>query len=306
MKRPSFQFYPADYRNNSKLRRCSPAARGAWLDVMCVLHDQDEYGVCRWPLAELAQAAGVPVKLVRELSTKDVLKGADKAAPDYVFTPRHAGKDGEPVTLVVAGDGPCWYCSRFVRDEYVRQRRGATTRYSADNQPPKGAPKDGGSGDSNRPPKTTPKPPFGVPQGDGPSSPSPSSSTKELITPDGVIASPKYSAKAELIALGVAEQTAADWLALRKVKKAPVSRTALDAIKREAEKAGMTLDSTLALCCTRGWQGFKAEWVTQQAVRAGPGQAAGTVYAQTMANAERAKARIFGNAAPQGDDHDAG
>lgn len=179
MKRPSFQFYPADYRNNSKLRRCSPAARGAWLDVMCVLHDQDEYGVCRWPLAELAQAAGVPVKLVRELSTKDVLKGADKAAPDYVFTPRHAGKDGEPVTLVVAGDGPCWYCSRFVRDEYVRQRRGSSTRYSADNQPPKGAPKDGDSSDTNHPPKPSPKPPFGEPQGDGPSSPSPSTSINQ-------------------------------------------------------------------------------------------------------------------------------
>ena len=119
-------------------------------------------------------------------------------------------------------------------------------------------------------------------------------------------AAPSYSAKAELLDAGVSEQTAVDWLALRKAKKAPVSRTALDAIKREANTTGMTLDSTLALCCTRGWQGFKAEWVTQQAVRAGPGQAAGTVYAQTMANAERAKARIFGNAAPQGDEHDAG
>jgi hypothetical protein len=168
MKRPSFQFYPADYRNNSKLRRCSPAARGAWLDVMCVLHDSDEYGVCRWPLAELAQAAGVPVKLARELSVKDVLKGADKGAPDYVFTPRHAGKDGEPVMLVEAGDGPCWYCSRFVRDEYIRQRRGQSTRYSTDNQPPKPGPHDE--------PKAPPKPPIGEPQGDGSTSPSPSTS----------------------------------------------------------------------------------------------------------------------------------
>ena len=44
---------------------------------MCDLHDQDEYGVCRWPLAELSQAAGVSTKLARELSDKDVLKGAD-------------------------------------------------------------------------------------------------------------------------------------------------------------------------------------------------------------------------------------
>lgn len=191
MRRPSFQFYPADYRNNSKLRRCSPAARGAWLDIMCVLHDSDEYGICRWPLAELAQAAGVPVKLARELSEKDVLKGADKGAPDYVFTARHAGKDGEPVPLVVAGDGPCWYCSRFVRDEYVRQRRGQSTRYSAENQPPKRTPEEE--------PKPSPKPPFGDPQGDGASSSSSSSSTslnqdqKQGHAP--VPASPKKSRK---------------------------------------------------------------------------------------------------------------
>ena len=84
---------------------------------------------------------------------------------------------------------------------------------------------------------------------------------KEHTTVPVAAAAPKYSAQADLVASGVTQQTAADWLALRKTKKAPVSKTALDAIKREAETAGMTLDSTLALCCTRGWQGFKAEWV---------------------------------------------
>ena len=172
MRRPAFQFYPADWRSNAKLRRCSDAARGGWVDVMCLLHDSDEYGVCRWPLAELARAAGVTLKLVRELAAKDVLKGADKGAADYVFTPRHAGKDGEPVTLVVAGDGPCWYSSRFVRDEWVRHRRGQSTQFSPDNQPPKAGPKPS--------PKSTPMPPIGVRLGDGPSS---SSSSKYLNTP---------------------------------------------------------------------------------------------------------------------------
>lgn len=76
-------------------------------------------------------------------------------------------------------------------------------------------------------------------------------------------AAPRYAAAAELLAAGVAEQTATDWLALRQARKAPVSRTVMDALKREADKAGMTLDATLALCCARGWQGFRAEWVTQ-------------------------------------------
>jgi hypothetical protein len=139
--RPSFQFYPADWRSNAKLRRCSEAGRGAWMDILCALHDSDEYGVLRWPLADVARAAGVPLKLARELVTKGVLKGDDSAAPDYIYTPRHAGKAGEPVTLVDAAGGPCWYCSRLVRDEWVRQRRGKGTQFTEDNQPPKGAPK---------------------------------------------------------------------------------------------------------------------------------------------------------------------
>lgn len=52
-----------------------------------------------------------------------------------------------------------------------------------------------------------------------------------------------------------------DWLALRKAKRAPVSETALAGIRREAAKAGMTLQAALAECCSRGWAGFKAEWV---------------------------------------------
>lgn len=178
MKRPSFQFYPADWKNNSKLRRCSDAARGAWVDVLCLLHDCDEYGVCRWPLAELARAAGIHIKLAKELVDKQVLKGADKAGQNYAYAPRHAGKEGAPVTLVTAGEGPCWYCSRFVRDEYVRQKRGNGSRFTTENQPTNGA----GNGE----PMTTPKTPFGVRQGDGPTSTSTSTSKpKAPKPPDG-------------------------------------------------------------------------------------------------------------------------
>jgi len=82
---------------------------------------------------------------------------------------------------------------------------------------------------------------------------------------------PKYSAKADLIASGVAAQTATDWLKLRAAKKAPATKTALDTVKREAERAGLSLDSALQICCTRGWQGFQASWVTDQHASAPPG-----------------------------------
>jgi hypothetical protein len=63
---------------------------------------------------------------------------------------------------------------------------------------------------------------------------------------------------------GVSESVWADFLTVRKAKRAPLTQTALDGIQREAAKAGMGLHDALALCCARGWQGFKADWVAGQ------------------------------------------
>ena len=59
----------------------------------------------------------------------------------------------------------------------------------------------------------------------------------------------------------VTDQTWTDFLAHRKLKKATVSDTVLDAIRREAQKAGWSLDAALRECVARNWQGFKSEWV---------------------------------------------
>jgi hypothetical protein len=159
LKRPSFQFYPADWRKDANLRRCSPAARGIWMDVLCVLHDSDSYGIVRWPLKELASAAGAPVAYLKELSDKRVLKGCDRGECEpLIFTPRHGRKLGDPVTLVEATIGPIWYSARFVRDEYLRAIRGETSRFGACN---------------GNAPKASPIPPIG----DGPSSSSASSAS---------------------------------------------------------------------------------------------------------------------------------
>lgn len=160
MSRPSFQFYPKDWRNNANLGRCSFAARGVWVDVMCVLHDSDEYGVVRWPLRELANSAKVPINHLRELVDKGVLKGIDKGECEpFIYVPRSGRRDGNPVTLIPTQPGPVWYSSRMVKDEYVRGIRGEGTRFGDPDQPS---------------PNASPKPPLS----DGaPSSSSSSSST---------------------------------------------------------------------------------------------------------------------------------
>ncbi|CAG4889450.1 HNH endonuclease [Paraburkholderia gardini] len=145
MRRPSFQFYPGDWTSNSNLRRCTHAEKGLWVDVMCLMHDQEEYGILRWPLKEIAQAVNSTVASLRSLVDKGILKGADKDDPvkAFVYVPRSGRKDGEPVTLVCQQLGPIWYSSRMVKDEYVRQNAGAATRFGVDGKgdQPKTAPR---------------------------------------------------------------------------------------------------------------------------------------------------------------------
>lgn len=44
MKRPSFQFYPADWLRDTSLRMCSLGARGLWIEMMCHMHEGSPYG----------------------------------------------------------------------------------------------------------------------------------------------------------------------------------------------------------------------------------------------------------------------
>lgn len=117
-------FMPGDWLRNAKLRRCSLAERGAWIEVMCLLHDSDTYGVLHWPLKEIAAAANVPLPTIKALAAKDVLKGCDTGAcAGFSFVPTTGRKENDPVILLAAQEGPVWYSSRMLRDEYIRQVR---------------------------------------------------------------------------------------------------------------------------------------------------------------------------------------
>lgn len=168
MNRPSFQFYPADWLGNSNLRRCTHTEKGVWIDVMCLLHDAAEYGMLRWPLKEIARAAGCQVSILNALVAKGVMKGSDSSnSVPFIYTPRSGRKDGEPVTLVPVQLGPIWYSSRMVRDEHVRLKRGEESRFVGG---------DGGTPKASS--KAAPKPPLS----DGSSSSSSSSSSSREKT----------------------------------------------------------------------------------------------------------------------------
>jgi hypothetical protein len=52
-----------------------------------------------------------------------------------------------------------------------------------------------------------------------------------------------------------------DFRALRDKQRAPLTATAIEGIRREATKAGVTLEHALRECCARGWRCFKADWI---------------------------------------------
>lgn len=105
--------------------------------------------------------------------------------------------------------------------------------------------------------------------------------TENTITP------PKKSPSENLLS-EIDPQIAADFLAIRKAKNLPLTKTAFHGIEREAEKLGYSLEKALTICCERGWGGFNASWVLK-------GEKSLNNKDQEKKEAtERAKARLFG------------
>ena len=70
----------------------------------------------------------------------------------------------------------------------------------------------------------------------------------------------KESASAPTIP-GVPEELTKEWKDVRKAKRAgPISQTVIEALHREAQKAGITVEQAVRCSVENGWQGFKASW----------------------------------------------
>jgi hypothetical protein len=261
MGRPSFQFYPNDWLSNSNLRRCNHEEKGIWIDVICLLHDQDEYGIVRWPLKEIAQSVGCSLAKLKSLVSKGVLKGCDAGSlsESLTYTPRSGRKNGPTVELIPEQNGPIWYSSRMVIDEHKSKARGDH------NDAPKG-----GIGEG-----------IDAHQTPHPSRAAPSSSSSTSFTTSNTTATTKtktaptaqrtnnFCPTEYLITLGVNAGVVKDWVEHRKAKRSLPSETAIKRIMTEANKAGITLETALETCCSRGWIGFNADWVKDNAPAAG-------------------------------------
>lgn len=64
-----------------------------------------------------------------------------------------------------------------------------------------------------------------------------------------------------LLAIGVSEQVASDWLKVRKTKKATNTKTAFDRILTEINNSNQSADYCIRMAVEKNWQGFQAEWL---------------------------------------------
>ncbi|WP_462052493.1 hypothetical protein ACSYS7_000253 [Stenotrophomonas maltophilia] len=111
-----------------RLRACSPAARGTWMDVRAHLQAQPTPGATRATLVQIAAATGAAMPLLVELVDAGVLSGSDVGGAPFTWSASHGRSAGAPVVLVPDDGDACWYCPSMVVGEYIRQQQARIAR----------------------------------------------------------------------------------------------------------------------------------------------------------------------------------
>lgn len=98
MKRPAFQFYPADWRKDASLQSCSIAARGLWHELLCVMHESAPYGHltingASMPDDKAARLVGVDTKEYRKLLRELEEAGVSSRTQSGILFSRRMVKD---------------------------------------------------------------------------------------------------------------------------------------------------------------------------------------------------------------------
>ena len=105
MKRPSFQFYPGDWLMDSSLRVVSVGARGAWIDMLCLMHQASPYGHLK-----------VNHKVILTANLARIIGATLPETEGYLAELEDAG-------VFSREDDGCIFSRRMIRDEELRQVR---------------------------------------------------------------------------------------------------------------------------------------------------------------------------------------
>jgi len=113
-------FYPGDWLRNIRLRTCSLAARGLWMDMLCLMHQGEPYGhlalgIQKDPADEAnddALRAILPANLAR------MVGATEKGVSTLLRELEEAGVFSRTAEGII-------YSRRMGRDEKLRQVRAA-------------------------------------------------------------------------------------------------------------------------------------------------------------------------------------
>jgi len=161
-KLPAFQFYPGDWMKDPALRACTYAAKGLWIDMLCLMYESDRRGVL-----QLSDGAAVtPAQIAR------MTGGTTREVEKLIAELESAGVCGR--------DGGSLTCRRMIRDEARRVqaiedgKRGGNPILKGGDNPP------------DKPTSTTPDKPKGGSSSSSSFSSSPSGE-KPAAPPDGFV-----------------------------------------------------------------------------------------------------------------------
>ena len=98
MKRPSFQFYPADWRKDAALQSCSMSAQGLWINLLCIAHECEPYGYLvvngrAMKAEQIARLVGLSLKDCTKLMQEIIETGVIEITSDGVMFSRRMVKD---------------------------------------------------------------------------------------------------------------------------------------------------------------------------------------------------------------------
>lgn len=104
MSQPWFKFQPAAWRGDQALRAVSLAARGLWIECLCIMHEAKPYGhlvLNGTAIGDetLARMTGVPVDEVRALLAELRKAGVLSMASTGIVLSRRMVKDHERANL---------------------------------------------------------------------------------------------------------------------------------------------------------------------------------------------------------------
>lgn len=100
VKKPWMKFYPADWRGEPRLRMCSFAARGLWIDLISYMHEGEPYGhltIEGHPpnLNEIASLTARPVTETRKALAELEARKVFSRSPEGTIYSRRMVRDAE-------------------------------------------------------------------------------------------------------------------------------------------------------------------------------------------------------------------